>query len=79
MIAFLHRCLAALAACLATAAAVELPGSIKAELRVAATGIAGDQHTLWLRAGPERDPLEVPLNVRTFSAPISYAHPAQAI
>jgi hypothetical protein len=54
-------------------AAVEVPGSIKAELRVAATGIAGEHHTLWLRTGPERDPLEVPLNVRTFSAPIQYA------
>lgn len=73
MTTLFHRLLASLVACLATAAAaVDLPGSIRAELRVAATGIAGNHHTLWLRTGPERDPLEVPLNVRTFSAPIAY-------
>ncbi len=79
MTTFFHRLLAPLAACLATAAAAaELPGSIKAELRVAATGIAGSHHTLWLRTGPERDPLEVPLNIRTFSAPIAYEGLPQA-
>jgi hypothetical protein len=79
MIPFFHCLLASLVACLATAAAaVELPGSIKAELRVAATDIAGNHHTLWLRTGPERDPLEVPLNVRTFSTPITYEGLPQA-
>lgn len=53
-------------------AAAETPGTIKVELRVAATGIAGDHHTLWLRTGPDRDPLEVRLNVRTFSEPLVY-------
>jgi hypothetical protein len=81
MIAILHRLrqlAISVAGIASAAAAVEMPGSIKAELRVAATDIAGDHHTLWLRTGPDRDPLEVPLNVRTFSAPIVYEGLPQA-
>ena len=54
------------------------PSAITAELRVAALDIAGAYHTLWLRTGPGRKPLEVSLNIRTFSNPIAYQGSARA-
>ncbi|MCB1130245.1 MAG: hypothetical protein KDN05_03890 [Verrucomicrobiae bacterium] len=59
-------------ACIAPAHAAEETPAIRAELRFAATGILKDHHTLWLHAGPGREPLEVRLNVRTFSEPVRY-------
>lgn len=41
-------------------------------IRVAAVGLAGDHHTLWLRPGPGKEAVEVPLNTRTFSQPIQF-------
>ncbi|NNC88059.1 MAG: hypothetical protein HKN82_06305 [Akkermansiaceae bacterium] len=52
--------------------------AITAELQVAATGIAGKHHTLWLRTGPGKAPVKVSPTLRTFSLPISYKGPARA-
>lgn len=48
------------------------PETIKAEFRVAATGISDERSTLWLRVGLDLEPLQVDLNIRTFSEPIKY-------
>jgi hypothetical protein len=48
-------------------------------IRVAALRIAGEHHTLWLRIGPGKDPVEVPLNTHSFSQPITYKGPARAV
>jgi hypothetical protein len=45
-------------------------------IRVAALDIAEDHHTLWLRTGTGKEPVEVPLNTRIFSLPIDFKSPA---
>jgi hypothetical protein len=69
--------LAAIALSCLPAAAAPQP-AIKAELRFAASGILADHHTLWLRTGPDREPIEVRLNVRTFSEAVRYEGPPAA-
>lgn len=59
-------------ACAPSLSAAEEPPAVRTELRFAATGILKDHHTLWLHTGNDRDPLEVRLNVHTFSEPIEY-------
>lgn len=58
---------------------IPLAGQTEAEsrsIRVAALDIAGDHDTLWLRTGPEKDPVEIRLNTRVFSQPIQFKGPA---
>jgi hypothetical protein len=55
-----------------TVFAQEAPLTISLEMKVAATGIADGQHTLWLRTGPEKPAVEIRLNTRSFSRPIQY-------
>lgn len=45
-------------------------------IRVAALDIAEDHHTLWLRMGTGKQPVEIPLNTRIFSLPIDFKSPA---
>lgn len=45
-------------------------------IRVAALDIAEDHHTLWLRTGTGKEPVEIPLNTRIFSLPIDFKSPA---
>lgn len=45
-------------------------------IRVAALDIAEDHHTLWLRMGTGKEPVEIPLNTRIFSLPIDFKSPA---
>lgn len=45
-------------------------------IRVAALDIAEDHHTLWLRTGTGKKPIEIPLNTRIFSLPIDFKSPA---
>jgi hypothetical protein len=45
-------------------------------IRVAALDIAEDHHTLWLRTGTGKQPIEIPLNTRIFSLPIDFKSPA---
>jgi hypothetical protein len=52
--------------------AQDAPLTISLEFKVAATGIAVSQHTLWLRTGPGKPALEIRLNTRSFSRPIQY-------
>lgn len=54
------------------------PPMIEADLQVAATGIAGGHHTLWLRTGPGKPSVKISPNIRTFSPPVRYKGPARA-
>jgi hypothetical protein len=45
-------------------------------IRVAALDIAGTHDTLWLRTGPEKDPMQISLNTRVFSPPVEFKGPA---
>lgn len=45
-------------------------------IRVAALDIAEDHHTLWLRTGAGKEPVEIRLNTRIFSQPIDFKSPA---
>lgn len=45
-------------------------------IRVAALDIAEDHHTLWLRTGTGKEPVEIPLNTRIFSLPVDFKSPA---
>ncbi len=45
-------------------------------IRVAALDIAEEHHTLWLRTGTGKQPVEIPLNTRIFSLPIDFKSPA---
>lgn len=47
-------------------------------IRVAALKIANDHHTLWLRTGVGKEPVEVALNTRAFSPPLIYRGPGKA-
>jgi hypothetical protein len=49
------------------------------DIRVAAVDIIPGQDTIWLRTGPGIKPVQVPLNIRTFSQPIRYMGPASAV
>lgn len=49
------------------------------DIRVAAVDILPGHDTLWLRTGPGTKPVSVPLNIRTFSQPIRYKGPANAV
>lgn len=49
------------------------------DIRVAAVDILPGHDTLWLRTGPGTKPVQVPLNIRTFSQPIRYKGPANAV
>ena len=53
-------------------AAPDQRGTIEAEIRVAATGIAGSNSTVWMRGVPGGAPVRLDLNVRTFSEPLKY-------
>jgi len=45
-------------------------------IRVAALDIAEEHHTLWLRTGARKEPVEIPLNTRILSLPIDFKGPA---
>ena len=45
-------------------------------IRVAALDIAAEYHTLWLRTGPGKKPVEIALNIHTFSQPFDFKSPA---
>lgn len=64
--------LAALLAIVSTSHMVAQTEPDSWNIRVAALEIADVQDTLWLRTGPEKKPVQVPLNTRIFSQPIHY-------
>lgn len=47
-------------------------------IRAAAVNIAGGNATLWLRTGPGKEPVKLPLNIRIFSEPVKYKGPVIA-
>jgi len=49
------------------------------EIRVAAIDIIPGHDTLWLRTGEGTKPVQVALNLRTFSQPLRYKGPAKAV
>ena len=49
------------------------------DIRVAAVDIIPGCDTIWLRTGPGAKPVQVPLNIRTFSQPIRYTGPAGTV
>lgn len=56
-----------------TLAANAKPQKITATIKVAATAIVKQHHTLWLRTGPNLKALKIQLNVRSFSTEIKYS------
>jgi hypothetical protein len=59
-------------------AAAEAPPTVRTELRVAATDIVGEHHTLWLRTGVGSDPVKLQLNVRTFTETLQHEGPEKS-